>query len=163
LHDVGKIHEDFAPLLRKAGRLSPEERMLMQAHPVRSADLAGTIADFRGRVQADIRNHHENYDGSGYPDGLAGDGIPIGARIIMIADTIDAMTTDRPYRKALSLSKALEELAKYAGKQFDPRLVELVHKSPSIRRLLGPQLVTDTAQIPSMQTPSRVARPGARV
>jgi putative nucleotidyltransferase with HDIG domain len=163
LHDVGKIHEDFAPLLRKAGRLSPEERMLMQAHPVRSADLAGTIADFRGRVQADIRNHHENYDGSGYPDGLAGDGIPIGARIIMIADTIDAMTTDRPYRKALSLSKALEELAKYAGKQFDPKLVELVHKSPSIRRLLGPQLVTDTAQIPSMQTPSRVARPGARV
>src|SRR5205823_13192722 len=55
LHDVGKIHEDFAPLLRKAGRLTPEERMLMQAHPVRSADLAGTIAEFRGRVQADIR------------------------------------------------------------------------------------------------------------
>ncbi|PYV85306.1 MAG: hypothetical protein DMG05_22980 [Acidobacteria bacterium] len=162
LHDVGKIHEDFAPLLRKAGRLTPEERMLMQAHPVRSADLAGTIAEFRGRVQMDIRNHHENYDGTGYPDGLIGDGIPIGARIIMIADTIDAMTTDRPYRKALGLQRALEELAKHSGRQFDPRLVELVSKSPGIRRLLGPQLVGDVPQIPSMNAPSRTARTGVR-
>lgn len=160
LHDVGKIHEDFAPLLRKAGRLTPEERMLMQDHPVRSADLASTIAEFRGKVQADIRNHHENYDGTGYPDRLAGEAIPIGARIIMIADTIDAMTTDRPYRKALSLSKALEEMAKHAGRQFDPRLVELVSKSPSIRRLLGPQLVPESARLPSMQLPSRGARRG---
>jgi len=163
LHDVGKIHEDFAPLLRKAGRLTPEERMLMQAHPVRSADLAGTIGDFRGRVQTDIRNHHENYDGTGYPDGLVGTGIPIGARIIMIADTIDAMTTDRPYRKALSLQRALEELAKHSGRQFDPQLVELVSTSPGIRRLLGPQLVPDVQQIPSMSAPSRTVRPGARV
>jgi putative nucleotidyltransferase with HDIG domain len=162
LHDVGKIHEDFAPLLRKDGRLTPDERMLMQAHPVRSADLAGTIDAFRGRVQADIRNHHENYDGTGYPDGLAGDAIPIGARIIMIADTVDAMTTDRPYRRALTLAKALEELVKYSGRQFDPSLVELVCRSPSIRRLLGPQLVPATSQIPSMQAPSRTARTGAR-
>ena len=130
----------------------------MQAHPVRSADLASTIAEFRGRVQTDMRNHHENYDGTGYPDGLVGETIPIGARVIMIADTIDAMTTDRPYRKALSLSKALEELAKYAGQQFDPRLVELVTKSPGIRRLLGPQLVPETPKIPSMQMPSRSSR-----
>jgi putative nucleotidyltransferase with HDIG domain len=162
LHDVGKIYEDFAPLLRKAGRLTPEERMLMQAHPVRSADLASTIADFRGKVQADIRNHHENYDGTGYPDGLAGEAIPIGARIIMIADTIDAMTTDRPYRKALSLSRALEEMHKYAGEQFDPRLVDLVSKSPGIRRILGPQLVPEPPKIASMQMPSRAGRPVAR-
>ena len=162
LHDVGKIHEDFAPLLRKAGRLTPEERMLMQAHPVRSADLASTIAEFRGRVQADIRNHHENFDGTGYPDGLIGEGIPIGARIIMVADTIDAMTTDRPYRKALTLQKALDEMAKFAGRQFDPKIVELVSKSPGIRRLLGPQLVPDIPQPASMQTPSRF-RGGARV
>jgi HD-GYP domain-containing protein (c-di-GMP phosphodiesterase class II) len=162
LHDVGKIHEDFAPLLRKAGHLTPEERMLMQAHPVRSADLAGTIADFRGRVQGDIRNHHENYDGSGYPDGLIGESIPIGARIIMIADTIDAMTTDRPYRKALTLQKTLEELWKYSGKQFDPRLVELVSKSPSLRRLLGPQLVIESSRIPSMNQPSRTPKPVTR-
>ena len=162
LHDVGKIHEDFAPLLRKAGRLTPEERMLMQEHPVRSADLAGTIAEFRGRVQTDIRNHHENYDGTGYPDGLTGESIPIGARIIMIADTIDAMTTDRPYRKALGLQRTLEEMAKHSGRQFDPELVALVSKSPGIRRLLGPQLVTDGAEIPSMSAPSRASRAGLR-
>src|SRR6266571_792003 len=120
------------------------------------------IAALRGRVQMDIRNHHENYDGTGYPDGLTGDGIPIGARIIMIADTIDAMTTDRPYRKALGLQRALEELAKHSGRQFDPRLVELVSKSPGIRRLLGPQLVGDVPQIPSMNAPSRTARTGVR-
>lgn len=163
LHDVGKIYEDFAPLLRKAGRLTPEERMLMQAHPVRSAELAGTIAEFRGRVQTDIRNHHENYDGTGYPDGLVGEAIPIGARIIMIADTIDAMTTDRPYRKALSLQRTLEELAKYAGRQFDPKLVVLVSQSPGLRRLLGPQLVTDAPEIPSMGGVATRHRQGVRV
>ncbi len=162
LHDVGKIHEDFAPLLRKAGRLTPEERMLMQAHPVRSADLASTIAEFRGRVQADIRNHHENYDGTGYPDGLAGEAIPIGARIIMIADTIDAMTTDRPYRKALSLSKALEEMDKHAGRQFDPKLVAIVAKSASIRRILGPQSATETMTLLSMEVPGRSRRASTR-
>ena len=108
-------------------------------------------------MQTDIRNHHENYDGTGYPDGLAGEAISIGARIIMVADTIDAMTTDRPYRKALSLSKAMEEMAKYAGQQFDPRIVELVSKSPGIRRLLGPQRVPE-AKIASMQMPSRASR-----
>ncbi len=158
LHDVGKIYEEFAPLLRKEGRLTPEERMLMQAHPVRSAELASTIADFRGKVQIDIRNHHENFDGSGYPDGLVAEDIPIGARIIMVADTLDAMTTDRPYRKALTLSKALEEMTKHAGRQFDPRLVELVVKSPAIRRLLGPQIVLGTPKIASMQLPSRGMR-----
>jgi putative nucleotidyltransferase with HDIG domain len=161
LHDVGKIYEEFATLLRKEGRLTPEERMLMQAHPVRSAELAGTIAEFRGKVQTDIRNHHENYDGTGYPDGLAADSIPIGARIIMIADTLDAMTTDRPYRKALSLQKAFEELARHSGRQFDPKLVELVFRSPGIRRLLGPQLVPG-AQIPSMSAPSRAGRTNVR-
>ena len=132
--------------------------MLMEAHPVRSADLASTIAEFRGKVQADIRNHHENYDGTGYPDGLAGEAIPLGARIIMVADTIDAMTTDRPYRKALTLSKALDEMAKYAGQQFDPRIVELVLKSPGIKRLLGPQRVPEPKQ-PSIQGAPRVLRP----
>lgn len=138
LHDVGKIYEEFATLLRKEGRLTPEERMTMQSHPVRSADLVYTVEGFRGPVQMAIKHHHENYDGSGYPDGLSGEDIPIGARIIMIADTIDAMTTDRPYRRALSLGRAMEELERYAGRQFDPRLVRLVSKSVAIRRLLGP-------------------------
>jgi HD-GYP domain-containing protein (c-di-GMP phosphodiesterase class II) len=105
-----------------------------------------------------IRHHHENFDGSGYPDGLAREDIPMGARIIMIADTVDAMTTDRPYRKALTLHRALEELGAYAGRQFDPRLVDLVSNSPSIRRLFGPQLASDIPMPRSMQEPSRVKR-----
>ncbi len=112
LHDVGKIYEEFAPLLRKEGKLTPDERMLMQRHPSRSAELASTIAEFRGPVALAIRHHHENFDGSGYPDGIAGEAIPLAARIIMIADTIDAMTTDRPYRKALSFERTMEELKK---------------------------------------------------
>lgn len=162
LHDVGKIYEEFAPLLRKEGRLTPEERMLMQAHPVRSAELAGTIAEFRGKVQMDIRNHHENYDGSGYPDGLVAENIPMGARVIMVADTLDAMTTDRPYRKALSLQRALEELSKLAGKQFDPRLVAIVSKSASIRRLLGPHITAETSPLLSMESTVRSRRASAR-
>jgi putative nucleotidyltransferase with HDIG domain len=137
LHDVGKIYEEFAPLLRKEGKLTPDERMLMQRHPSRSAELASTIGEFRGPVALAIRHHHENFDGSGYPEGLAGESIPLAARIIMIADTIDAMTTDRPYRKALTFERTLEELRKFAAKQFDPRLVELVASSANLRRLLG--------------------------
>jgi HD superfamily phosphohydrolase YqeK len=137
LHDVGKIYEEFAPLLRKEGKLTPDERMLMQRHPGRSAELAATIAEFRGPVELAIRHHHENFDGTGYPDGLSGEQIPLAARIIMIADTMDAMTTDRPYRKALSFERTMEELRKFAGKQFDPKLVELVAASANLRRLLG--------------------------
>lgn len=137
MHDVGKIYEEFAPLLRKEGKLTPDERMLMQRHPGRSAELAATIAEFRGPVELAIRHHHENFDGTGYPDGISGEQIPLAARIIMIADTLDAMTTDRPYRKALSFERTMEELKKFAGKQFDPKLVELVAASANLRRLLG--------------------------
>ena len=154
LHDVGKIYEEFAPILRKESKLSPEERIVMQSHVVRSAELVGTVARLRGTVLEVIRHHHENFDGSGYPDGLTAEEIPIGARIIMIADTMDAMTTDRPYRKALTLQTALEELNKYAGRQFDPKLVELVSKSPGIRRLLGPQLASYAAQRPATIVPA---------
>src|ERR1041385_453666 len=142
LHDVGKIYEEFAPLLRKEGRLSPEERIVMRTHVVRSAELVATAAKFRGPVEAMIRHHHENFDGGGYPDGVAGEEIPIGARIIMIADTLDAMTTDRPYRRAMTFARAVEELQAFSGKQFDPALVRLVSTSSSIRRLLSSETPT---------------------
>ena len=137
LHDVGKIYEEFAPLLRKQTKLTPEERIVMQTHVVRSAELLSPVTKFKGAIIEAIKHHHENYDGTGYPDGLVGDQIPLGARIIMIADTMDAMTTDRPYRRALTLEHAVGELRKHAGRQFDPRLVELVSKSRAIGRLLG--------------------------
>jgi HD-GYP domain-containing protein (c-di-GMP phosphodiesterase class II) len=135
LHDVGKVYEEYASLLQKEGRLTPEEKALLQTHPVRSAELVTTISSLRGPIEKAVRHHHENYDGTGYPDGLAGEAIPLGARIIMAADTLDAMTTDRPYRKALPFDRALEEIRKYSGKQFDPRLADLVNRSTAMRRL----------------------------
>jgi HD-GYP domain-containing protein (c-di-GMP phosphodiesterase class II) len=137
LHDVGKIHEEFAPLLRKEGRLTDEETALMQTHSERSADLVGIISKFHGFIQDSVRHHHERWDGQGYPYGLSKKNIPLGARIILIADTIDAMTTDRPYRKRLSLEVVLAELQKCRGTQFDPELIDVVVASVAVRRLIG--------------------------
>lgn len=137
LHDVGKIHEEFAPLLRKDSKLTREEMALLQTHSVKSAELVGIISSFRGTVQDAVRSHHERWDGAGYPDGLAGDAIPHGARMIMISDTIDAMSTDRPYRKRLPLEVVLSELQKHSGTQFDPELVELTINSVHVRRTIS--------------------------
>lgn len=137
LHDVGKIHEEFAPLLRKEGRLTDEETALMQTHSAKSAELVGIISKFHGFVRESVRHHHERWDGQGYPDGLSGKGIPLGARIILIADTIDAMTTDRPYRKRLPLDIVIAELQKCKGTQFDAELIDVVVGSVAVRRLIG--------------------------
>ncbi len=145
LHDVGKIHEEYAPLLRKEGKLTPEEKRLMDSHALRSAELVGTISNLRGPVERYVRHHHENYDGTGYPDGLAGEEIPIGARIIAIADTADAMTTDRPYRKALTYDKVLSVLARFSWKQFDPRLVSAFRTSAAIRHMIETRLRDEEA------------------
>jgi putative nucleotidyltransferase with HDIG domain len=137
LHDVGKIYEEFAPILRKETRLTAEEKALMQTHPVRSAELVGTISSLHGYVYRAVRHHHENFDGTGYPDGLAGEQIPVGARIIMVADTVDAMTTDRPYRTALPFSRVVEELRRHAGRQFDPKVVEAFERSTVARQVIA--------------------------
>jgi putative nucleotidyltransferase with HDIG domain len=137
LHDVGKIYEEFAPILRKPGRLSPEERLLMETHVERSAELVGTISNLRGRVQRYVRHHHERFDGTGYPDGLSSKDIPIGARLILIADTTDAMTTDRPYRSALTFEEVIAELKRCSGTQFDPELVDAFCRSAGVRRVIG--------------------------
>jgi putative nucleotidyltransferase with HDIG domain len=146
LHDVGKIHEEFAPLLRKESKLTPEETALLQTHAAKSAELVGIISSFRGNVQNAVRSHHERWDGGGYPDGIGGDDIPIGARIIMISDTADAMMTDRPYRKRLPIEAVIAELQKYRGTQFDPRLVDLVISSVAIRRVMA-ELQTDSSSV----------------
>jgi HD-GYP domain-containing protein (c-di-GMP phosphodiesterase class II) len=155
LHDVGKIHEEFAPLLRKEARLTPEETALMQTHSTRSAELVGIITKFHGSVQESVRHHHERWDGQGYPSGLTGKSIPLGARIILICDTIDAMTTDRPYRKRLGLDVVIAELQKCRGTQFDPDLVDLVIGSVAIRRMIaGNTAIAD----PAGQQPQRSRR-----
>jgi putative nucleotidyltransferase with HDIG domain len=137
LHDVGKIHEEFAPLLRKEGRLTPEETAIMQTHSSRSAELVGIISKFRGFVQDSVRHHHERWDGLGYPLGLSDKTIPLASRIILVSDTIDAMTTDRPYRKRLPLEAVISELQKCKGTQFDPDLVEVAVGSVAVRRLIA--------------------------
>jgi HD domain-containing protein/MASE9 protein len=144
LHDVGKIHEEFAPLLRKEGRLTPEETAVMQTHSTRSAELVGIISKFHGFIQDSVRHHHERWDGQGYPSGLSGNNIPLGSRIILISDTVDAMTTDRPYRKRLTLDIVVAELQKCKGTQFDPALVEVAVSSVAVRRLINGPVVPST-------------------
>lgn len=149
LHDVGKIHEEFAPLLRKEGRLTDEETALMQTHSEKSAELVGIISKFHGFIQESVRHHHERWDGQGYPYGLSRNNIPLGARIILIADTIDAMTTDRPYRKRLPMDVVIAELQKCKGTQFDPELVDVVVGSVAVRRLIGGITEADVENGPS--------------
>ncbi|MCC6319610.1 MAG: HD-GYP domain-containing protein [Gemmatimonadaceae bacterium] len=128
LHDVGKIYEEFAKVLSKEGRLTPDEWEVMKRHPVRSSELVGLVRTLKDVVPA-VRHHHENWDGTGYPDGVRGDAIPLASRIIMFADTLDAITTDRPYRKALDPDEARREFIKFRGKQFDPTICDLVVSS----------------------------------
>ena len=137
LHDVGKIHEEFAPLLRKEDKLTAEEFELLQTHSAKSAELVGTISRFRGNICNMVLCHHERWDGKGYPNGLAGSDIPLGSRIVMVSDTLDAMITDRPYRKALGFDHVLAELQRCSGSQFDPALVEIVVSSLAVRRIVA--------------------------
>jgi HD-GYP domain-containing protein (c-di-GMP phosphodiesterase class II) len=110
-------------MLNKPAALTDDERAELQTHPARGAELVSRFSDYRtGRDL--ILHHHERYDGQGYPDGLKGDEIPLGARIIAVADAADAMMSDRPYRKALGLSDVMRELERNRGKQFDPAIVD---------------------------------------
>lgn len=142
LHDVGKIHEIFGPILSKPGRLTPEEQVIMRTHPIKSAELAATVTQLKDVVPL-IRHHHENWDGSGYPDGLKAEAIPLGSRIIMFADTIDAMTTDRPYRAALDALSVRKELLRYRGTQFDPTICDALLRSAEYSRLFAAAVPVD--------------------
>jgi HD domain len=127
LHDVGKIGVPDSILL-KQGKLTREERITMNAHPVLGAQIIGPVQRLAPELPV-IRHHHEWYNGSGYPDRLMGDEIPKLARILHVADAFEAMTADRPYRKALSVDQALAELRKFAGVQFDPEIVDAFVKT----------------------------------
>ncbi|HEY4960144.1 MAG TPA: HD domain-containing phosphohydrolase [Candidatus Limnocylindrales bacterium] len=122
LHDVGKMAVPDA-ILRKPGRLTPEEQMLMREHALLGYQMLRKIP-FLQEAAHIVWSHQERYDGSGYPRGLKGNQIPLGARIFAVADTFDAITSDRPYRAAQSISAARREIQKYAGLQFDPAVVE---------------------------------------
>lgn len=123
LHDIGKIRIETS-VLNKPTKLTKEERNILQHHTIWGAQLVETLPAFEEIVPL-IRSHHENYDGSGYPDGLKGEEIPLLSRILRITDSFDAMTTTRPYREALSYAEACKELRKYANVYYDPELVYL--------------------------------------
>ncbi len=136
LHDIGKIAVKDE-ILQKPGKLTDEEYAHIKIHSVKGAEIIKSLP-FLGEASNLIRHHHERYDGKGYPDGIKGTAIELGSRIMAIADSVDAMTTDRPYRKALSIEEAKAELIKNKGTQFDPDLAE------AFVRILNaePQIIT---------------------
>jgi putative two-component system response regulator len=123
LHDIGKIGVSDNILL-KPGKLDDAEWSIMRKHPEVGYEILTGIRYFAGAAEL-VLSHHERYDGAGYPNGLRGEEIPISARVFALVDTLDAMTSDRPYRKALSFQEVLDEVVKCSGRQFDPKLVEV--------------------------------------
>jgi len=123
LHDVGKIAIP-KEIINKPGKLTAEERTLIETHTIEGEAMLKRVGGMLGEVGGLVRSCHERYDGLGYPDGLAGEAIPIEARIVCCCDAFNAMTTDRPYRAALSLTEALTELRACRGSHFDPRVVD---------------------------------------
>ena len=134
LHDVGKIDPAFSAVIRKPYDLSPEERALIQTHAALGADLLHNLKSVRPPIIAAVRHHHERMDGKGYPDNLVGEAIPLPARIIMLCDSIDAMLSDRPYRKALPLDRVRQELIRCSGDQFDAEIVRVVLQKDTLTR-----------------------------
>jgi HD-GYP domain-containing protein (c-di-GMP phosphodiesterase class II) len=134
LHDLGKIGVPDAILL-KPGPLTRREMEEMRYHPILGEKIVGRIPYLSGVARQIVAAHHEHWDGEGYPRGLAGEQIPLGARIFAVADAFDAMTNDRPYRKALTFQVALSEILTGAGTQFDPELVDaFIELAPSLSR-----------------------------
>lgn len=122
LHDAGKVAVPDA-ILFKPGRLTTAERRIIEQHPVTGSEIVRDI-DFLGAAREVIRHHHERWDGTGYPDKLAGDAIPISARIFAVADTLDALTTNRPYRRASTIAQARVIILQGGGTHFDPSVIE---------------------------------------
>jgi len=134
MHDVGKIGVPDS-ILTKPALLTEDEFAIVKLHPVKGAEIVGEIVEL-ARVADVIRHHHERMDGSGYPDGLKGEVIPLASRIILISDAFEAMTADRSYRRGLGRAVALRELRDHSGRQFDPELVKvfihMVEQAPEL-------------------------------
>lgn len=152
VHDLGKISIDNR-ILFKAGPLTEDERREVNTHAAAGAELAVQFSMYREGA-AIIRGHHERWDGSGYPDGLAGEAIPLGARIIAVADVYDAMTSDRPYRAALPHEVAVAELTDGRGSQFDPEIVDVF-----LALELTAEACADRLEVQSQQQPGRAPAP----
>ena len=146
VHDLGKIGVPDA-VLRKPGPLSPDEWRLMQRHPEQGFNLLQRLF-FLSRSLDVVRYHHERFDGGGYPLGLKGEEIPLLARIFAVADAFDAMTNDRPYRRALPTEDAMSELRRHRGRQFDPRVVDALERLPNDLRAARPANFDEGMSLP---------------
>jgi len=124
LHDIGKI-ELPKSVLNKIGRLSEDELALIRLHPIHSAIILEPLSVIDANIIDYVRHHHERYDGKGYPDGIKGEEISLGARILCVADSFDAMVSDRPYRKSMTIEEAFKELELHSGSQFDPKITRV--------------------------------------
>jgi response regulator RpfG family c-di-GMP phosphodiesterase len=135
LHDVGKIAIPDT-VLAKPEPLTESERRLIETHPILGEQMVGQAALLRGNGARVVRSHHERWDGHGYPDNLRGEDIPLGARVFSVADALDAMTSDRPYRRAGSWDDAVSEIVQRAGTQFDPEVVACFReREEALRRI----------------------------
>ena len=137
MHDIGKISVSDQILL-KPGKLTDEERNVMQLHTIHDAKiLTGSSFELIQLAEEISLTHHEKWDGTGYPNGLQGEEIPVCARIAAICDVFDALTSERPYKKAWSLQEAIDEIVKQSGKHFDPEIVQhFVEILPDIKKIM---------------------------
>jgi putative nucleotidyltransferase with HDIG domain len=172
LHDIGKIEEIYTEILRKPDSLTPRERAVIESHVTRGEQLLRDLSSVPEEVVKIVRHHHEREDGQGYPDGLLGDEIPIGSKIIIVSDAVDAMLSDRPYRDALPLSVVLEQLQEHAGRQFDHRIVKVLTETPILTEFAEAVRVARERQaaerssgvawrVPSMQVPASRQSPSS--
>jgi len=153
LHDIGKIGMSER-ILRKEGGLTAAEYAMVQEHPAVGAQILSPVRAF-APCMAGVRHHHERYDGMGYPDGLKGEDIPVTARIILIADTFDSITSDRSYRRARTAEYAVKQLRANAGRQFDPRCVE------AFLRLLAQRKIYREEDTPGGDEPAAAGATGS--
>jgi putative nucleotidyltransferase with HDIG domain len=164
MHDIGKIGiED--KILGKAGPLTEEEFEIMKSHPVKGAAILKPVGMLKEMIPA-MKHHHENLDGSGYPDGLSGEGIPLTAKIVAVADTFDAMTTTRPYQKAMEITYVLERMRSFVGKKFDEEIVEALiaaYEEGRIRPNMSSQSPPEAKPLPPKPQSAHVPAPVRKI
>lgn len=169
LHDIGKIEAVYTEILRKPDALTDEERSVIESHVTRGEQLLRDLSSVPEEVVRAVRHHHEREDGKGYPDGLLGDEIPVGAKIIVVCDAVDAMLSDRPYRRALPLTVVLEQLEVHRGQQFDHRVVkalvssDLLAEYAEMMRTTRAKTTSDSMEAGKpISIPSPMIRPASR-